>query len=475
MIIVSIFIYRFNDEEINSLSQLAVSRPLPTQSGLRFVSLALCTLIACPSLLSTTALENKSVEWLQWLIKEDAFFGKKSDTTTSLDEMLLLLAIHFHSNQISAIGELVCSTLAMKIPIRPNSTNKIKQVFTQDLFTEQVVASHAVRVPVTVNLNANMPGYLPVHCIHQLLKSRAFLKHKVTIKYWIYKQICNSVRPLHPVMPALIEVYVNTLIIPNTLGKTNVDHLNCPFTENEIVHIFKASHSIPTLSELIYKSEDNEQINTDVKCSITSQLLILYYLVLYEDVRLTNIVNTAAGGRKLKEYCNSFLSELPMKYLLQKAQQYHDSYVGLFHPLLRLIISNYPHLSMVEDWLEENHYFSTKNVQPKTNQQMLLSTIKDVQTNSAKTIQVLKTLLKLPPEELCQYSNLIVMNMSNIFKKGIPRLIQELYKNIWIRLNSVLPISFWKITINSLTGSDDVINNYTYLNENLADPLYVLR
>lgn len=35
--------------------------------------------------------------------------------TASFGEMLLLMAIHFHSNQLSAICELVCSTLGMKV------------------------------------------------------------------------------------------------------------------------------------------------------------------------------------------------------------------------------------------------------------------------------------------------------------------------------------------------------------------------
>jgi len=63
----------------------------------------------------------------------------------------------------------------------------MKQIFTQEIFTEQVVTSHAVKVPVTANLSANIPGFLPVHCIHQLLKSRAFTKHRVPIKDWIYR------------------------------------------------------------------------------------------------------------------------------------------------------------------------------------------------------------------------------------------------------------------------------------------------
>lgn len=46
----------------------------------------------------------------------------------------------------------------------------------------QVVTAHAVRVPVTGNLSANITGFLPIHCIYQLLKSRSFTKHKVSIK-----------------------------------------------------------------------------------------------------------------------------------------------------------------------------------------------------------------------------------------------------------------------------------------------------
>jgi Integrator complex subunit 2 len=59
----------------------------------------------------------------------------------SFGEMLLLMAIHFHSNQLSAVCDLVCSTLGMKIPIRPHNLSKIKAIFVQDIFTEQVMNS----------------------------------------------------------------------------------------------------------------------------------------------------------------------------------------------------------------------------------------------------------------------------------------------------------------------------------------------
>lgn len=208
---------RFNDDEVSKILQLVTSKkPPPTPSGIRFVSIGLCMLIACPSLIMQPVQEAKGIEWVQWLIKEEAYFESNSGVSASFGEMLLLMAIHFHSNQVSAICELVCSTLGMKIPLRQNNTTRMKQIFTQEIFTEQVVTAHAVKVPVTPNLNANMLGYLPVHCIHQLLKSRAFTKHKVPIKSWIYRQICNSSAPLHPVLPSLIEVYVNSIICTNS-------------------------------------------------------------------------------------------------------------------------------------------------------------------------------------------------------------------------------------------------------------------
>ncbi|MEE6520023.1 hypothetical protein FKM82_017804 [Ascaphus truei] len=58
--------------------------------------------------------------------------------SASFGEMLLLVAMYFHSNQLSAIIDLVCSTLGMKIVIKPSSLSRMKTIFTQEIFTEQV-------------------------------------------------------------------------------------------------------------------------------------------------------------------------------------------------------------------------------------------------------------------------------------------------------------------------------------------------
>ena len=172
---------RFGDNESNAILNLITRHPSSTPAGLRVASIGLCLLLACPSLLSTQEAEKKTVEWIQWLVREESLFGQVASVRSSFGEMLLLIAIHFHSNQINAIGELVTSTLGIKLTLRLSSLSRMKTIFIQEVFTDQMITSHAVKVAVTFNLNNNIPGFLPVHCIYQLLKSRAFTKYKVII------------------------------------------------------------------------------------------------------------------------------------------------------------------------------------------------------------------------------------------------------------------------------------------------------
>lgn len=430
---------KFQDDEVTMIVQLLTSHPPPSPAGVRFVSVGLCMLIACPSLIGHHQLEKKSIEWVQWLVREEAYFESASGVSASFGEMLLLMAIHFHSNQLSAICDLVCATLGMKVPIRPNNLTRMKQIFMQDIFTEQVVTAHAVKVPVTANLNANIPGFLPVHCIHQLLKSRAFSKHRVPIKNWIYRQICNSTAPLHPVLPALVEVYVNSILVT---GSKTTEHTNKPITEDEIRRVFQ--HSVfgenfksSKRSALSIMESDAENIDVDTtKPSLTSQLLFLYYLLLYEDVRMTNMSNFLSQGRKVKSYSVEFLSELPMKYLLQQAQRDQLNYASLFSPLLRLLATHFPHLSLVDDWLDDemiNIDSTAANYDNVViNELTVKEAFKNIKSCPSRTGRVLRQMMIMKPTEIWGYSETIISYFKTILDEKVPRYIQG--NNNFIRI-----------------------------------------
>ncbi|KAL1132582.1 hypothetical protein AAG570_010534 [Ranatra chinensis] len=459
---------KLQEEEISLLVQLVTSHPPTTTAGVRFVSLGLCMIIACPSLIGNH--EAKCIEWVQWLVREEAYLESCSGVSSSFGEMLLLMAIHFHSNQLSCICELVCSTLGMKVPIRHNNMTRMKHVFTHEIFTEQVVTSHAVKVPVTLNLNANIPGFLPVHCIHQLLKSRAFTKYKVPIKDWIYRQLCVSVPPLHPVLPALVEVYVNSILMP--AGKSPQENTNQPITEDEIRAVFSNS--------LVDKKKNCLGGMQDSEGSLTTQLLMLYFLLHYEDVRLSS---SPVIRNRVKSYSQEFLSELPIKYLLQQAQKDQSSYGGLFPSLVRLLATHFPHLCLVDDWMERQSHSigmlytrgSGKHIGTLTEENVEEGLSKMTMTPSY-TGELLGRMLDMPPTLLWKHSATIIKYLKHTLDPSIPRYIQELYKHVWLRLNSVLPRCLWVMTTNALLMDSSLTPRVPLTQEDVVqDPLQVLR
>uniref|UniRef100_A0A182PAA8 Integrator complex subunit 2 n=1 Tax=Anopheles epiroticus TaxID=199890 RepID=A0A182PAA8_9DIPT len=475
---------KFFDEEIQLLMQLITSKPPPTPAGIRFVSLGLCMFIACPSLIAHQSHEAKMIEWIQWLIKDEAYFESVSEVSASFGEMLLLMAIHFHGNQLAHICELACSTLGMKFSLRPNTITRMKVIFTQEIFTEQVVAAHAVKVPVTLNLSATIPGYLPVHCIHQLLKSRAFSKHKVPIKSWIYRQICNSVTPMHPVLPALIEVYVSSIILPNQKGLQE-QHTHKALSEQEISQVFQNAAGLWNKAGAADRSgkEHGHQQPMEVddagnrQPNLTPQLLLLYYLLLYEDVRLNSMTQIITSGRQVKAYTNEFMSELPIKYLLQQAQKNQHEYSALFSPLLRLLVSHFPHLSLVDDWIDEESFaFIDSSAGPSISEHMIVEAFEEIELNPARVIKLLRRMMRKSPTDLWPLASTFIRYFKHTLNPTVPSFLQELYRQVWMRLNTVFPRRLWVMSINALMPADKVTKNFTLSQEKiLYDPLQVLR
>ncbi|KAK0139693.1 Integrator complex subunit 2 [Merluccius polli] len=463
---------RPTDEEAEQLLQLMTSRPPATPAGVRFVSLSFCKLLAFPTLVSTPEQEQLMVMWLSWMIKEEEYFESAAGVSASFGEMLLLVAMYFHSNQLSSIIELVCSTLGMKIVIKPSSLSKMKTIFTQEIFTEQVVTAHAVRVAVTNNLSSNIQGFLPIHCIYQLLRSRAFTKHKVSIKDWIYRQLCETTTPLHTQLLPLIDAYVNSILTP--ASKTNPEATNQPITEQEILCVFQnaAGHG------------DGGRGQRQ-RHSITPQLLILYYILSYEESLLASTKQLALMQKKPKSYSAALMDHIPIKYLVTQAQKLQQELGGLHSALLRLLATNYPHLCLVEDWVCEEEVTGTL---PLLRRLMLTSNtcrytrgqlhdaFQKLPSSSPRLMRILEQLTLLSPADLIPYAEALTTSMCLLLGSAVPRRILQTVNKLWVGLNTVMPRRLWVMTVNALQPPAKLLRRQTYTqNDLMVDPLVVLR
>ncbi|KAJ6216151.1 hypothetical protein RDWZM_007308 [Blomia tropicalis] len=534
---------KFTDEETIAICRMIISRPRHSYNGVRFVSFGLCMILAFPSLVTVTDNEGKIVEWIRWLVQEESYLGKVAGMKSSFGEMLLLIAIHFHSNQMSAIGELISTTIGIKLPIRINDLNRIKNIFTQEIFTEQTVTAHAVKVPVTRHLNHSVCGFLPVHCIYQLLKCRAFTKNKVPIKNWIFKQIRNCVPPIHPIMPQLIEAYVNSIFVPNT---QSFQLTNEPIGEEDLIMIFtKRVYAIEddesdldesnrsdsdaedeieendvTNEASSSKSKDNQNVidgdgdgdgnnddndkkkpiednehgdggvcndnddtksnqiskemklddNQEVSSLLTSQLLLLYYVLLYEDVRLTNMKSSSnIVTSQSSKYSDEFLSQLPIFYLVQKTRLYQD-----WNPDYQMMI-----FQQMKAYQNNGKKMKISTKRERDNlMNAFKTTTRTTDLNYNMVNDAFERLFHLPEERLWPLATEFISKLSILLNVDVPRVVSINAKLVWFRLNHIFPTKLWVMTVNALNRdrSDNGKNftNTSTWSEIVNNPMIVL-
>lgn len=541
---------KLNPEESEILLRMITCKPIVNQTSINFATTGVCTLLACSALINNQKEERRAAEWLKWLIKESNYNDTRhlNHGKCPISELLLLIAIHFQNNQINQIAELVCSTLGMKLHIK-TSVSKCKSLFVQEVFFDKMVAEHAVKVPVTKNLSDNIKEFLPVHCIHQLLENRSFSKHQVDVKDWIFEQICQAKKPIHNILPELIEAYVNSVIIPTS--SHGYCGTNEAIPEDYIARVFKTklysverSENIACVKKLengisdssksqklkIKFESDRDDLGPSDVLQIqdpeivdveASQVLLMYYLLLYEDTRLrknADIYSTQKANSF--KYSADFIMEIPIFYLLQLARDKQSSFSTILPDLLKLVTSHYPQLCSIQHWLTIDHYDlhtldkndildttsieetnRTSAVISKLTSRCTMKPVKAIKQNFMKQLvdgfenlendnlslaRTMSQILTLPREEIWPFVEVFIEKLSKIIRlknddsPEYKKLIQVATK-LWWKFNTVLPRKLWVMTVNSLNRPHSSrtaleVRSVEYSWDELAlDPLIVLR
>ncbi|XP_074636420.1 integrator complex subunit 2-like isoform X2 [Acropora palmata] len=484
---------KLNQQESEMLLRLVTCHPPPTAAGVRFVVVGLCTLLVCTNITSSPEHEQIATQWIKWLSNEGARYEAASGVHASFGEILLLIAIHFHSNQTEAIADLVCSVLGMKI--RLGSLTRMKTLFTQEIFPEKVVTAHAVTVPVTPHLSSEDTGFLPIHCMHQLLRSRAFTKHAVPVKDWVYKQVCCCTTPLHPLVVPLLEAFVHAVINPVQSSKSSKNReasfTQRGFTDAEVMSAFAADQQDQGAAFRIHgfsvgpMRRSSVYVATELSSHLTSQILMLFYVLTYTDSLLSNMKSLVSNNVQPQWLSPMLLSQIPVKHLLEQARSRRQEFRGLYAPLLQLISAHLPHLCLVDDWLRQEEVFNKRlsagsalpNV--KCSPSRLHEALSLLPDNPCPVLLLLRKLLRLEPNALIPYMDVVVRALMTLLEPGTPRRVQTLFCELWTKINTVVPRKLWLATINSLCPSESPIAHLTpqlYTDEDIMkDPLTVLR
>uniref|UniRef100_H2ZQV9 Integrator complex subunit 2 n=1 Tax=Ciona savignyi TaxID=51511 RepID=H2ZQV9_CIOSA len=446
---------KFTAEESELVLRLMTCFPPLTPTGIRFVSLALGMLLACPALLSGAEQERRVVGWIKWLASRSSEMERIGPEGSSFAEQLLLTAIHLHGDRRNAAVRLACSTLGMRIKVPSQSLTRLRQIFTEEVFPTQVIAAHATKVPVTKKLNSTMTGFLPVHCVYQLLKTRAFSQCRVPVNDWIYRQICSASAPLHPQLQPLISQYVSTIVTP--AGKTHQPRqegaVNQPFQYADILTVYGMQGT-----------------SNEPKYSLTSMLLMLYYVLLYEDSILSNMKALALLPNRPQRYPAALINQIPVKLLLYNAQRQPKACQGLYPALLGLLATHLPHLCMVGDWIEDlDSIFTKPSSDVKKNKlqishEQLFDGLQKSSVNPAPALMHLRSLSKLSADQIVGFVRPLTSGLPFLLNSKVSRRVHQETRELWLKLNSVIPRKLWVMTINALKANsnlsfDDLVND----------------
>lgn len=171
--------------------------------------------------------------------------------------------------------------------------------------------------------------------------------------------------------------------------------------------------------------------------------------------------NSVQWERNVPCYSQQLLSTLPMKSLLQHAQENQHLYADLFPSMLksvgllnisnhyiislRLLVSHYPHLCLVEDWLDES---IVETMPPSAlvslpdypcTPENLSEAFAQHPEESSRLLVLLLQLSVLSPHDLLPYVNIFTSNLHKLLEPNTARRIQDTAKTVWLKCHTICP------------------------------------
>ncbi|VDM34885.1 unnamed protein product [Hydatigera taeniaeformis] len=312
----------------DSKSVLSKDQLVPAMEFLRTIA-ALCGytgfVISGVNEAGCSETEEQLVVWLRRLISRQDIFHTSLRQSSTYSEVLLLFGLLLNNNNQITIRNIIVNTLDLDVPCFVRNISASRKLFIQKVFTCQG---------------------------------------------WIYRQICESVRPLHPLMLEFLETYT-TNALAQIVGLANSQIIGAgggcvPFTEAELFSQFSdpvfgpdARMCAPGATDFVAELPIDSDVD-DLQMDLTPQLLFLYYMFYIHDQELASRGAENRGNQRgtqtklsLSLFSDKLWDAIPITYLLQYARSNISSYRQLY-PRLQLLVMEYrPHLVVGEFTIQD--------------------------------------------------------------------------------------------------------------------------
>jgi len=149
-----------------------------------------------------------------------------------------------------------------------------------------------------------------------------------------------------------------------------------------------------------------------------------------------------------------------------------------FSSLLRLCVTQFPHLCLVEDWIgcEAKPQTSTRtSLKSRLTPNILRKSLVNAEKCPAKAVFVLQQMQNLSGSGCWDLVETFISCIQSIASELVARQVQELYRMVWMQLNAVYPRKLWLLTVNNLNPKEGIVACDLNQEELSLDPLSVLR
>ncbi|OWA51393.1 Integrator complex subunit 2 [Hypsibius exemplaris] len=473
-------------EEYRVLSKLAICRPtcLSALSN-QFIVLQLCCFTLLPDLLVDRTVEVEFVEWIKQILQVDV---KKLDEMvpdggTHL-EVLLLITSHLRASHYKLIAEMLSDCLSFKVAVKSNSTVRMKNLLNNEVFRDDALLRHTLRIPPTQNLNAALVSALPVNCIYSLLQNKTtFASCDSLIKDWILAQMRKCTVPVHPVMVQVLALYIERTLpfakkIPD--GTDEYVSLQKPFRPSEICSIL---YDIPEPTKLemrrlrtvdLFSQRATSGAATREGTVHVSKILMAFYVLAYNNHYMNHLkAYMVAPFLQLQPYGMDLLNKIPFKFYLAVTIRNQELYDPLGDVLGRLMLEVLPQMRTVYDDMQSRFYEEDELGGSEAHTTTLPTLV--APSASQPISRYLDLLSRCPVDRLCASMDDFIDLLPRLCSETLPAATEDAFEKVWSRLVAVdSNTMFFASTCAFLLLKDKT--GMTVTTEDLCfEPLHILR